>query len=164
MTQRSMPRWFPAEEVCHAHSGWYVGSPVALSLGPYDDQDGAYAASSEIRARLAGARTKGEMIRIVRAFLDSSVSAPLEPEQEIPTRAGERPRLWYRSNRFFSADGFWYFTTREGIDVGPYDSRRAAERDSERLIRLLGDLETEEARILTIREYMARPVGYRQLH
>ena len=29
-------------------------------------------------------------------------------------------------DRYFSYDGQWYFTTREGITMGPYDSRAQA--------------------------------------
>ncbi len=32
----------------------------------------------------------------------------------------------YRSNRFFVVDGDWYFTTREGHDIGPYGNRISA--------------------------------------
>jgi hypothetical protein len=32
----------------------------------------------------------------------------------------ERPRTWFRSDRFFRSNDQWYFRTREGIDVGPF--------------------------------------------
>lgn len=35
-------------------------------------------------------------------------------------------KVWYRSERFFCVDGKWYFSTREGTDVGPYANRSAA--------------------------------------
>ncbi|WP_198292182.1 DUF6316 family protein [Teredinibacter turnerae] len=42
-------------------------------------------------------------------------------------RRGEsEDRVWYRSERFFRADGQWYFSTREGVEVGPYPSRSSA--------------------------------------
>ncbi len=37
-------------------------------------------------------------------------------------RAGEADKSWYRSDRFFKVNGEWYFSTREKIDVGPFDS------------------------------------------
>ena len=41
-------------------------------------------------------------------------------------RKGEDGKIPFRSGRFFSADGQWYFATREGQDQGPYDSLPAA--------------------------------------
>ncbi len=43
-------------------------------------------------------------------------------------RKNERPRAWFRSDRVFSSEGRWYFSTREGIDLGPYDSHAEADR------------------------------------
>jgi len=31
-----------------------------------------------------------------------------------------------RQSRFFKKDDFWYFSTREGIDIGPFDSDQEA--------------------------------------
>lgn len=43
------------------------------------------------------------------------------------TRSGEEHKFWFRSDRFFTVDGQWYFTTRENRDVGPFETRGAAE-------------------------------------
>ena len=37
----------------------------------------------------------------------------------------ERPV--FRSDRFFSGNGQWYFATREHIDIGPFPRRELAE-------------------------------------
>lgn len=37
-------------------------------------------------------------------------------------RKGESGEIPYRSGRFFCAGGKWYFSTREGDDVGPFES------------------------------------------
>ena len=43
-------------------------------------------------------------------------------------RNNEEQRVWFRSERvFFSNGSDWYFQTREGIDVGPYESQFEAE-------------------------------------
>jgi hypothetical protein len=34
-----------------------------------------------------------------------------------------------REDRFFSLDDLWYFTTREGVVMGPYDSAGEAQRE-----------------------------------
>ena len=42
-------------------------------------------------------------------------------------RRGESGRVFYRSERLFDVGYRWYFTTREGQDIGPYWDRREAE-------------------------------------
>ena len=43
---------------------------------------------------------------------------------EVTRRAGEQdvPNT-FRTNRFFSTGTSWYFSTREGTDEGPFESR-----------------------------------------
>ena len=41
-------------------------------------------------------------------------------------RRGEIEKFWYRSSRFFNANGEWYFDTRESTNVGPFPSESAA--------------------------------------
>ncbi len=43
-------------------------------------------------------------------------------------RAGENGNVPGRSNRFFSVAGEWYFNTREGAPMGPFDDRREEEQ------------------------------------
>jgi len=43
-------------------------------------------------------------------------------------RKNERLRAWFRSDRVFSSEGRWYFSTREGIELGPYDSHAEVDR------------------------------------
>jgi hypothetical protein len=42
-------------------------------------------------------------------------------------REGERGAIPERSGRFLKKDGYWYYTTREGVDIGPFDTREDAE-------------------------------------
>jgi len=42
-------------------------------------------------------------------------------------RLGEIGRVPERSERFLQKGGYWYYTTREGVDIGPFDSRADAE-------------------------------------
>lgn len=39
-------------------------------------------------------------------------------EDTIPTR----------SDRLFAQDGYWYFRTREGLNIGPFDNAQEAEQ------------------------------------
>jgi hypothetical protein len=44
-------------------------------------------------------------------------------------RKGEQGSFPFRSGRFFSVEGRWFFTTREGVDHGPYASKEEAEAE-----------------------------------
>lgn len=43
-------------------------------------------------------------------------------------RAGEKGSVPKRNNRFFIVNRGWYFKTREGASMGPFDHRREAEQ------------------------------------
>jgi hypothetical protein len=43
-------------------------------------------------------------------------------------RAGETGKVPVRSSRFFYEERCWYFRTREGADVGPYNTQKAAKK------------------------------------
>ena len=42
-------------------------------------------------------------------------------------RTGESIALPERKSRFFEAEGYWYYNTREGVAIGPFDSLGDAE-------------------------------------
>lgn len=42
-------------------------------------------------------------------------------------RTGEDGNTPGRSKRFFQQDEYWYYTTREGVDIGPFDTFHEAE-------------------------------------
>lgn len=42
-------------------------------------------------------------------------------------RKGESGVIPFRSGRFFNVENKWYFTSREGIDHGPFHSKYEAE-------------------------------------
>ena len=42
-------------------------------------------------------------------------------------RTGESGPIPFRSGRFFNIGGSWYFSCREGMDRGPYDTRSLAQ-------------------------------------
>ena len=43
-------------------------------------------------------------------------------------RAGERGQVPQRRERFFTMSDAWYFNTREGAPMGPFDNRGEAEQ------------------------------------
>ncbi|MDO3388555.1 DUF6316 family protein [Gilvimarinus sp. SDUM040013] len=42
-------------------------------------------------------------------------------------RDGEQGTVPDRKGRFLEKSGYWYYMTREGVDIGPFDSRADAE-------------------------------------
>jgi hypothetical protein len=42
-------------------------------------------------------------------------------------RNGELGSIPNRQGRYLQKEGYWYYTTREGVDIGPFDSRADAE-------------------------------------
>jgi hypothetical protein len=45
----------------------------------------------------------------------------------MPNRSGEQGSVPSRQGRYLQQDGYWYYTTREGVDIGPFDTRDDAE-------------------------------------
>ncbi len=52
----------------------------------------------------------------------------------MKNRHGEESRSYFRSERFFLVEDKHYFTTREGLEVGPFGSRMDAILGLERFI------------------------------
>ncbi len=71
------------------------------------------------------------------------------------SRANEQARVWFRSDRvFFAGDNQWYFQTREGIDVGPYDTQSEAEIEAGLLKELLLKCNDKSCARTAIREFL----------
>jgi hypothetical protein len=45
----------------------------------------------------------------------------------LAKRRGETPAIRYRTDRFYCSNSHWYFSTREGNEVGPFPTRAEAE-------------------------------------
>jgi hypothetical protein len=160
MMPLASPSWFAADVTFEGADGWYIGSQNGFSLGPYCNEQTAKMQSAEVQQRLARAKDGGDRLRIVRTFLAGQKDRKDPSADQHPVRSGEAIRMWFRSDRCFTVgDHQWYFLTREGIDVGPYDSKFEAETEARRLIRLLKKCDTEEQLRLTIYEFVRRPIG-----
>lgn len=70
-------------------------------------------------------------------------------------RNKEEQRVWFRSERVFFSDGTdWYFQTREGMDVGPYESQPEAEIEAGLLKELLRPCVDDESVKRVMREFI----------
>ena len=61
-------------------------------------------------------------------------------------RQGESGSIPFRSGRIFNVGMQWYFTTREGIDRGPFEDRNDAEVELRLFVR---DKVTENQRLMS---------------
>ncbi|HET6472608.1 MAG TPA: DUF6316 family protein [Pseudomonadales bacterium] len=73
-----------------------------------------------------------------------------------PYRRDEAPGRHLRSDRCMLRRGRWYIATREGIDVGPYESRETAERDARLLVMMLDAVDDPKAAHAFISEFQRR--------
>ncbi len=53
-------------------------------------------------------------------------------------RAGEPEKTRFRSDRFYVVDDKHYFSTREGAELGPFDSYEGARQALERYVKYIG--------------------------
>lgn len=72
-------------------------------------------------------------------------------------RSGETPKTHFRADRLYCVDNCWYFSTREGSDVGPFVSKGGAQAELLLFIRNLNqdtmseaDMQNGELSILSI--------------
>lgn len=156
------PSWFTIDQVFKGIGGWYVGSRDGFSIGPYHTEQEARAEAGELGRRLDEAGNVSDVLQLVCQVLEKrqqNSAGQRRFGRMNPVRAGEPARLGYRSPRRFALYGRWYFMTREGIDVGPYPSREAAEQAETRLVERLLRCENERERRSAIYEFVAASRG-----
>ena len=169
--ERPLPSWFKADEIFSDSGRWYFGSLDGLHVGPYKNEKTARSRGSQVATRLRLLDNDADRIRFVRKVLhlewktvgattnSVSTEAPIDlgPPPLDPVREGEDHRKWYRSDRFFQVDGVWFFSTREGIDVGPYGFEAEAKKHERYLVRLLLKTRSPEEAYRVIYEYKHQP-------
>ena len=166
-----LPQWFRADEVYAYNGQWFFGSREGLHIGPYSDRDIAKAKGTQVAKRLR-AMNEAQQLKFVRKVLDAEwgniskfiqktgvgdASAGSSPPPKEAVRHGEGYRNWYRSGRYFQADGAWFFSTREGIDVGPFETEAEAKKHERRLVAMLQRASSAEEAFQIIHEYKFRP-------
>ncbi len=87
------------------------------------------------------------------------------------SRDNEKMRTWFRSERVFLENQTdWYFQTREGVDVGPYESQFEAEIEAGLLKELVKDMSDSKSIMAVIHEFildsddMGRPLHPKYRH
>ena len=168
----SLPAWFKADEIFTHNGNWYLGSVGSLHIGPYSDRETAETKSEQVTKELSEMATDGNQLRYVRKLLHtewieisltgSDGETCLIEEIELtppPTRVrhGEEPKNWFRSERYIKVSGIWFFTTREGIDVGPFRSELEAKKHEQQLVAMLKKCHSEKESRRMVYEYKHRP-------
>jgi len=171
--EHSLPAWFQADEVFTHNGAWYLGTVGSLHIGPYRDRETAQTKSVEVAKKLRSMGSGGPQLRYVRQLLheewqeigmagsegETCFGERIEltpPPSSV--RRGEKEKNWLRSERFFEVDGVWFFSTREGINLGPYGSEGEAKKSERQLVsRLSNDLSEKEAQKI-VYGYKHRPL------
>ena len=87
--------------------------------------------------------------------MEQSNSPTHTPVTGTAGRAAEQPRMWFRSERVYLLNqGAWYFRTREGVELGPYDSRFEAEIEAGLFRELIRSATDEEQKRSIFREFV----------
>ena len=90
-------------------------------------------------------------------------SVQTSPGDAQTVRTGEE--IGFRDSMLYQLDDAWFFSTREGINLGPYLIREDAEREEILLIKMLEDITDPVSAMLLINEFKNRPTcGYATLH
>lgn len=92
---------------------WYYRTREGLDIGPYDSHEIAKQGLSDFLAYLQQARAD-----IVTRITQYIKHQPRKGESAI---SDEHSSI--RTERYFEQEDYWYFRTREGMDIGPYDDR-----------------------------------------
>ncbi|TVZ37282.1 hypothetical protein P886_1623 [Alteromonadaceae bacterium 2753L.S.0a.02] len=69
-------------------------------------------------------------------------------------RTGEEGSVPTRSKRFFQKNDYWYYSTREGVDIGPFDTLHEAEVGASDFIDFI--IHAEPTVIETLERYASR--------
>ena len=157
------PTWFKVNNTFKYLNGWYIGTSTGVNLGPYEDQNATALRSKEISNQLANTAPSERIALIRRLLLDewenSNPSSRAHASSSKTTvRRGERSKSWFRADRFYSEDDAWFFSTREGVDVGPYETHEIAQREAQRLIKMVAATPNPVAAALLIHEFNRRPL------
>jgi len=72
----------------------------------------------------------------------------------MASRRNESRKTWFRSERVFNCNGQWYFHTREGIDVGPYESQLEAEIEATMLKELIKSSSVDGEALTVLRDFI----------
>jgi hypothetical protein len=72
----------------------------------------------------------------------------------VGRRDEKSSKTWFRADRVFHTNQKWYFHTREGIDVGPYESQLEAEIEASMLKELIKNSSLRGDSLAILRDFI----------
>lgn len=72
-------------------------------------------------------------------------------------RSGENGMTPSRHDRFFQVQDYWYYSTREGVDIGPFDNVEEASVGASEFIDFISGV--EPSFVQTLEQYSNRPAA-----
>ena len=72
----------------------------------------------------------------------------------VGRRDEKSKKTWFREDRVFHTNEQWYFHTREGIDVGPYESQLEAEIEASMLKELIKNTNARGDSLSVLRDFI----------
>lgn len=104
---------------------WYFRTREGLDIGPFDKQQEAEAGLSGFLGFLQQAQE--DVVTKITTYIT------------LQSRKNETIDVPKRSDRIFEQSNYWYFRTREGMDIGPFDTRGDASIGAKSFIGFLED-------------------------
>lgn len=71
----------------------------------------------------------------------------------MPRTSDSTYRIPLRTDRFFAVNTGWFFTTREGADIGPFDTKEEAKKNLSAFIEFIS-IASSETRDRFLAQYM----------
>lgn len=112
---------------------WYFRTREGLDIGPYDSRDAATQGLNDFLAYLQQAHAN--VVTRLTQYIKH------QPRKGEPSISNEHSEL--RTERFFEQEHYWYFRTREGMDIGPFDNRGNAALGAKGFIGFLEESQPE---------------------
>jgi hypothetical protein len=91
---------------------WYFRTREGLDIGPFDQLIEAKEGVDGFIGFVQEAHT--DVVTRITKYI------------KLQPRKGESNKIPARENRIFQQESYWYFRTREGMDIGPFDDRGSA--------------------------------------
>ena len=118
-------------------SYWYFRTREGMDIGPFDRKMDAMEGASGFLSFLREAQQ--DVVTRITKYIKHQ---PRSNELTNPNINGDDV-MSRRTERLFPQSGYWYFRTREGMDIGPFDDRGEASLGAKGFVSFLEDAQPE---------------------
>lgn len=134
-SQESTCAHLRSERFFQQENYWYFRTREGLDIGPFDQKSDAETGLSGFLGFLQQAQE--DVVTKITTYIKRQA------------RKNETIDVPKRSDRLFDQNGYWYFRTREGMDIGPFDTRGDAAVGAKNFIDFLEDAKPEQVSRVT---------------